>query len=144
MAEKRKYELFEHMADIGLYIYGRGLEELFANAAEALMWVLTDPSKIEAVEERRVGLSEDSTEALLLRRWMAELHYLYSVEGWLTARVEFLSLEGSSLEAVLWGERLDPVRHEVKDEVKGVTWHRLRIEPEDGEGGLRASVVLDV
>jgi SHS2 domain-containing protein len=143
MAGKPKYELFEHTADIGLYIYGRGLAELFANAAEALTWVLTDPAKIESAEERRVCLSEDSTEALL-RRWMAELHYLYSAEGWLTARVEFLSLDGNSLEAVLRGEKLDPARHEVKDEVKGVTWHRLRIEPEGGEGGLRASVVLDV
>ncbi|MBP9531816.1 MAG: archease, partial [Syntrophaceae bacterium] len=36
----KKYELFDHTADLGLEIYGRTKRELFANAALALFDVM--------------------------------------------------------------------------------------------------------
>jgi len=135
--------LFEHTADIGLYIYGRDLQELFTAAAEALMAQLTDPGRIKPVEERRVELEEESPEELL-RSWMTELLYLYTSELWLCAEAAFESLTQNSLVAVARGERADRACHEITGEVKAVTWHRLKIERLEPEGILRATVVLDV
>lgn len=139
----KKYELFEHTADIGLYIYGRDRRELFEAAAVALMAQLTAPEKVRPVSERRVELTADTPEELL-RVWMAEILYLCNAQGWLSAGVEIESLAGNSLKAVLRGETLDPRRHAIEAEIKAVTWHRLKIENLDAEGLLRATVVLDV
>ncbi|HUU27936.1 MAG TPA: archease [archaeon] len=139
----RKYSLFEHTADLGLHIYGRDIEELFAAAAEALVAQFTDPRKIKPAGERRIKL-EASTSEELLRTWMAELLYLYNAGGWLTRRVRFETLNEKSLAAVVLGETADPGRHEITREVKAVTWHRLRIEKLEPGGTLRATVILDV
>ncbi|MEA2063786.1 MAG: archease [Gemmatimonadota bacterium] len=137
----KKYELFEHTADLGLHVYGATPGKLFANAAEALMSLLTEPEKIRSVEETVISL-EAETAGELLRAWMAELLYLYNTQGILVAGVRFTSLTENRLEAVVLGERVDQSRHEITGEVKAVTWHRLGIEKH--EGNLRATLVLDV
>ncbi|MEA1997182.1 MAG: archease [Gemmatimonadota bacterium] len=142
MTEK-KYELFEHTADLGLYIYGRDMEELFDAAAEALIAQITEPGGIRPAEKRRIEVKAVSADELL-RSWMAEILYLYNAEGWLTGAVSFEHLDKSSLTGVLLGEELDPARHEVAGELKAVTWHRLKIERLEPCGLLRATVVCDV
>lgn len=141
--KSKKYELFEHTADIGLHIYGKDLQELFAAAAEALMAQLTDPGRIKPAEEREIELEEESPEELL-RSWMTELLYLYTSEGWLCATAAFKSLTQNSLAALARGEKADEARHEITGEVKAVTWHLLKIERLEPERILRATVVLDV
>ena len=138
-----KYKLFEHTADVGLHVFGVGLPELFANAALALMSLHTDPEKIRPVEEPRISLEAESSEALL-RAWMAELLYLYHAEKKLTAQVSFTVLTDNKLEATVRGETLDMSRHEIVGEVKAVTWHRLKIERTGEKGRLKATLVLDV
>ena len=140
---RKKYEIFDHTADMGLYIYGRDREELFAAAQEALMAQLTNPDGIKPVMEREIILEAESAEELL-RKWMAELLYLYQAEGWLTFGVSFSDLTDTSLKARAFGENLDKARHEQKLEIKAVTWHRLRIEKTGSGEHLRATVVLDI
>ncbi|MBN2288821.1 MAG: archease [Candidatus Glassbacteria bacterium] len=143
MGRKRlRYKIFEHTADVGLYAYGSGLEELFANAAAGLMSLVVGTSEIAAVEETPISLEAGSAEELL-RAWLAELLYFYNAEGKLFAGAEFTTLTDTRLEAVVQGETLDPARHEVACEVKAVTWHGLRVE-RGKKGRLRAALVLDV
>jgi len=141
--KSEKYELFEHTADTGLYIYGTDAQGLFGAAAEALMAQLTDPGRIEPAEERKIKLKEGSPEELL-RSWMTELLYLYTSEGWLCAEAAFESLTKKCLVAVVRGEKAEEGRHEITGEVKAVTWHRLKIERLEAEGTLKATVILDV
>jgi protein archease len=140
---RAKYKIFGHTADVGLYAYGENMRELFANAAEGLMSLLVDTKTIRPVRETSISLEAESSEALL-RGWLAELLYLYSGEKMLPAGVEFLSLGERSLEAVVRGEILDQSRHEIKTEVKAVTWHGLKIERDKKKGRLKATLVLDV
>ena len=138
-----KYKFFEHTADVGLHVFGSGLPELFANAAQALMWLHTDPKKIRPREETRISLEAETAEALL-RAWMAELLYFYHTERKLIAQVSFTTLSENKLDALVLGETLDESRHEITGEVKAVTWHRLKIESEPKKGRLKATLVLDV
>ena len=138
-----KYETFEHTADLGLYIYGRDLEDLFEAASEALIAQVTDPKGIKKLEERKIELEASSPDELL-RIWMSELLYLYHGEGWLTAGVSFEVLNEKALAALVRGEPADYERHEITGEVKAVTWHRLKVEKLEHSGLLRATVVLDV
>ena len=143
MAARPKFETFEHTADIGLYIYGRSLKELFTSGAEAILSVIAEPAQVRAQEERRVDLVAENTEALL-RAWLAELVFYLNSERWLAGRVSFTEFEETALEAVIEGEPLDVERHELGPEVKAVTWHKLKIDQPDEDGWLRATVILDV
>jgi len=137
-----KYKIFEHTADVGLYAYGSDMQELFANAAEGLMSLLTDPKKIGSEQETAISLEAESSEALL-RAWLAELLYIFNAEKKLTAGVDFTTLTDTKLECTIRGEPLDLSRHEIAGEVKAVTWHRLKIE-RGKKGRLRATLILDV
>ena len=138
-----KYKSFEHTADVGLHVYGSDMKELFANAAEGLMSLMTEPEKIRPVEETAISLQEESPEALL-RAWLAELLYLYHAEKKLAAGVSFTTLTEKKLEATVRWEPLDMSRHEITGEVKAVTWHRLKIERDKKKGRLKATLVMDV
>jgi SHS2 domain-containing protein len=140
---RKRWAVFEHTADLGLYIYGDDLEELFQAAAEALTAQFTDRKTVRPTCDRRVELSAQSGEELL-RSWMAELLYLFQAEGWLTAAVKFEKLGEKGLQALLTGEVYDEGRHELRAELKAVTWHGLRIERTGRAGRLRATVILDV
>ncbi len=128
---------------MGLNVFGSDMKELFANAAEGLMSLMTEPENIRPVEETPISLQAESSEALL-RAWLAELLYLYHAERKLVSGVSFTVLSENRLEAVVRGERLDESRHETLGEVKAVTWHRLKIERTGKGGRLKATLVLDV
>ena len=138
-----KYKSFEHTADVGLHVFGSDMKELFANAAEGLMSLMTEPQRIRPVEEISISLQAESPEALL-RAWLAELLYLYHAEKKLTAGVSFTTLTEKKLEATVRAEPLDMSRHEITGEVKAVTWHRLEIEYDKKKGRLKATLVMDV
>ncbi len=136
------YESFEHTADIGLYIYGRHMRELFETSCEALCAQLTDPARVIPARSRELEISASGWDELL-RAWLAELLYQFNGERWLPRSAQIIHLESTGLKAVVSGEPLDGARHEIMAEIKAVTWHRLGIETLDS-GLLRATVVFDV
>ena len=136
------YENFEHTADLGLYIYGHDRRELFETACRALCAQLTDPSIVKAREKREIELTAQNREELL-RSWLAELLYLLNGTGWLASEAEIVRLDDTGLRAVVSGEPLDTAQHEIRMEIKAVTWHKLEIINRK-DGSLRASVVFDV
>jgi SHS2 domain-containing protein len=75
----------------------------------------------------------------LLRDWLQAV--LVRVQaGFVPCEIGVEATE-TALSAVLRGEALDPARHRVHGELKGVTWHGLAVE--ETSGGLRARVILD-
>jgi SHS2 domain-containing protein len=135
------YELIDHTADIGLRIYGTTPKELFEHAATALFDVLTDPAHVELRETRVLRLSRDSQEELLVE-WLGSLLYLFDTQHFLCSRFAIDALTGTRLSATVAGEVFSPERHEIKTELKAVTYHNLSIVQEGGV--FKATVILDV
>ena len=135
------YRVLDHTADFMVEVTASSRKELFAEAARALMSVLTDLEAIRAAESVSVSLEADDTEQLLVT-WLTELLFLYESKRWLFCRFAFQTLTERALEATAWGEKLDPARHEIDREIKAVTYHRLKVERRDGE--WRTRVVLDL
>ncbi len=132
----------EHTGDLGLAVSGASLDRLFEAALLGLCDVIVDAGKIEPRETRTLALAADDRE-LLLVRLLAEAIYLYDASRWLPAEAAVAVGDGGRrLTAELRGEVLDPERHEVKTEVKAVTYHALRIE--ETAAGLRGQVILDL
>lgn len=133
-----RYEEIDHTADVGIRAYGSTLDELFANAAEAMFSLIVDLDTVKPIGEVEVRLSADDTATLLLR-WLSELLYLHE-----TQRLVFCSFEvkvdGTSLQGRARGEAIDKKRHELRLAIKAVTRHRLTVDVKKGI----AEVIFDI
>jgi len=137
----KKYETFDHTADLGIKVFGRTYTELFANAAHALFDLLTELAEVKEEVSFSVEVTAADREDLLVR-FLSELLYLFASKNYLAKKVAFLSLAEKSLRAETWGEIFDPARHEIKMEIKAITYHQLEIK--ENNGLLEARLVLDI
>ncbi len=135
------FRVLEHTADIGFEAFGATREEVFANAAQALMNFLEDRRAIRPVEQVSIHVEGSDSSALLVN-WLSEILYLQDTEGWLFGDFELRSLQETALDAVARGEKFDPGRHHIKLLVKAITYHQLALE-KTGQG-WRAQVYVDI
>jgi SHS2 domain-containing protein len=134
------YETFEHEADIGIRGRGATPEEAFAQAAAAMYSVMVDIARVEEKEFRGVNVAADDREQLLVE-WLNGLLAVSDIERIVFARFE-VRIEGNRLAGTAWGEPLDRPKHEPKVEVKGATYHLLRVDQEGDH--YVAQCVVDV
>ena len=79
---------------------------------------------------------------LLLVDWLNAVIYEMAVRRMLFARFE-VRIEDTALEATLWGEPVNIVRHAPACEPKGATYTALRVAQE-ADGFWSAACVVDV
>jgi SHS2 domain-containing protein len=135
------FKILDHTADIMVEVRAVALPELFADAARAMVAVLTDSSTIQGKQALMVEVEADNLEQLLVT-WLTELIFRHETELWLFSEFEIHAMTDTRLEAKVWGEKLDPKRHPIDREIKAVTYHRLSIEEEDE--GFRTKIVFDL
>jgi SHS2 domain-containing protein len=123
MAER--YELLEHTADILVRASGKTMNEAFENAAYALFDTMCDASTVEPVTVKKVELSADDPEQLLVD-WLSRLLFICDVDDMVFSEFE-VKLEGRTLKARMKGERIDPDKHHLKTDVKAITYHMLEV-----------------
>jgi protein archease len=135
------YETFEHTADLGLRIRASNLDQLFAEAAEALFSsIVEDLSAVEPKQRLDVQL-QGGDRALLFFDWLNELLFRFDTEHLLFGKFE-VKLKDDNLNGTAWGEPLDLSRHSLSHEVKAITYHGLRVEQE--ANGWLAEVIVDI
>ncbi len=136
---KKHYRYIDHTADLGIEVWARSAEDLFANIGHAIFETQI-AGDVHTDIERHITLQAGSLEDLFVD-WCRELLYNFSVEGFIPAIYD-VEIDGFSLDAHLHGERFDPQRHRVKIEIKNPTYHNLMIEGE--RNGVRAKIIFDV
>ncbi len=136
----KKFEAFEHTADVGLKIYGKDFKELFHNAANGLFSFITDLKKVKAHINREISLKEDNIDELLIS-WLNELIFQFSAHNFIPKKIKINNITSNIISAELIGEKIDLSRHKILSEIKAATYHELEIK--DTKGGLEAKVILD-
>lgn len=136
-----RFRLLEHTADMGIAAEGENLAALFQQAALGLRQIMTDTVDIEPRQEVLIELQAQDREELLVN-WLGELVFLLEDRQLLPAVFEIESATEERLRARIWGEPLDPARHELEREVKAVTYHQIRVERTPA--GWRAQVFVDL
>ncbi len=140
----KKFELIEHTADIGIEAAGRDLAELFENAAAGMFEIVADTASLTPSESIRVdAVSGAPAVDELLVSWLEELIFLGETRSILLQRAEVDRLEDGHVSGTASGEPLDNNRGAVRDGVKAVTYHQLKVE-ELPEGGWSCRVIFDV
>jgi SHS2 domain-containing protein len=135
------FRVLEHTADIGFEACGATRQELFANAARALIDLQVDLDTIRPSLEWTIK-AEGTAWPDLLVNWLSEILYLNDAEGWLFHNFRVQELGEKLIIATADGEKFDRARHRVKVLVKAVTYHQLALE--ETPQGWRAQVYVDV
>jgi len=146
---RKKYEFLEgYTADVAFIAYGDTIDEVFANAAEALTEIQTDVSKVDPAECINVTVEGYDMENLL-KRWLEELLYYRDVRGMFFSRFEVtireIEQEGEKilqLSGRICGEKFDPDKHTSKVEVKAISYHDMRVGKKDNI--FFARVLVDI
>jgi len=138
---KRRFEILDHTADIGLIVYGENLRVLFENAGEAFFHIITDLRKVRRRVEKRIDIKGESMDRLMVD-WLSELLYLHDVESLLFKGFKVDSVGEGGLKAIVKGEPFQEGVHVIKTEVKAVTYHQIEVRQENGR--WRAQVIFDL
>jgi tRNA nucleotidyltransferase (CCA-adding enzyme) len=137
----RRWEHFEHDADIGLRATASSRERLFEAMAEALTALVTDPEDVRPVEPVPVHC-EAPDDAVLLTDWLNALIYEMAARRMLFGDWQ-VSIVDHVLDAVAKGEAVDRARHKPVVEVKGATYTALSVQ-QDSAGTWHGQCIVDV
>lgn len=137
----KKYLIFDHTADLGVEVYGKTPEELFANAAFAVFDIITDISTIRIAQERAIVVEGLGWEDLLVN-YLREILYLFNGEGLLLKEYVIVKIEPCFLKAVVKGEGFNGEKHRIKTEIKAVTYHQASVT--GGSQKWTGRVIFDV
>jgi SHS2 domain-containing protein len=139
----KQHQTFDHTADIGVEASADSLAELFEALAEGVAGVTCETGGVQPRELRRVELEqpEEDLEALAVD-FLWQLLLLFEQHRFLVRSARVLHIDARRLEAELAGEPYQPQRHELRHEVKAVTWHGLLIARSDA--GWQGRGILDL
>jgi len=127
METPKKYRLTRNQSELAVRVVGDSQADLFANSATALFDVMADIEKIEIKE--RISLEVEGTDRDdLMVNWMRELLYLYQVSGYLLKEFKIQEVKDIIVKAEVCGEKIDPDRHEIKQEIGAVAFHKSRMQ----------------
>lgn len=131
---------FEHDADIGVVGRGPTKAEAFRQAALALTGVVTDPAAVKSDIAVPVACDAGGDEFLLVE-WLNAVVYEMAVRSMVFGDF-VVEIDGGSLRATAYGERVDIERHQPAVEIKGATLTELQVT--HGAEGWRVQCVVDV
>ncbi len=135
------FHILDHPADVGFEAFGATREEVFENAARALVSLRVDLDSVAAQESRNVQVQGSDWLSLLVN-WLSEILYLQDAERRLFCDFKLTGLRETELTAIAQGEQFNPSKHRLKSLVKAITYHQLAFEK---RGDLwRARVFVDV
>ncbi len=129
------FEYLDHTADVALRGIGKTVEDAFCEVARGLFALMVDLEAVVEVQSIRFSVRAGTPDLLLvewLSRLLAEKDLLGLVLSRFSVRIGRRA-GGMTLTGTGWGERLDPVRHGAKLEVKGVSYAGLRVWEQEGQ-----------
>lgn len=138
---KKKYRLIDHTADFGIHVFGKDPEDLFANAADALVDLLTDVRVVRGKNQMEITVTGSDRPDLMVN-WLREILYLWSGRELLVKSANIQEITPCKISAILSFDRYDPSRHVIKNEIKAVTYHQVQVT--GGPEGWEAWVIFDV
>lgn len=131
----------EHTADLGLEVDAPTLPLLFERAGLGVLGLMLDVAALEPREELGVALEADGP-VELLHDFLQLLIVRAQSDGVAACELTVDTVTERALRATARGEPIDPARHAVHTEIKGVTYHQLAVQRTPD--GWTARIIVDV
>lgn len=129
-----EYRFLEHPSDIAIEVKADSLERLFETAADAWKESVIESSSLESPFEFEIFLEGNTPEELLVE-FLSEINYFLYSKKLFFSRLKYLSIEENitfKAKAVIYFEDFNPSWHQLKAEIKAVTFHQMKIEKING------------
>jgi SHS2 domain-containing protein len=137
----KRYRVFDHTADLGIQVLGSTVEELFVNGADALFDLMVDLKQVRLTKDRIITAAGTDWNELWVN-YLRECLYVFNGERFVMRECVILSLDRAQVMARLRGEAFDPARHQIRQEIKAVTYHQAAVQTT--AQGWQGTVILDV
>jgi len=118
------------MTDAYIEVQGDTLEQAFEFAAKALVDTMVNVNSVAPIEEEQIVAEGHDLESLLYD-WLEAVMLKLIVDKKALSDFEvFISKHDDKyqLKATVKGEQFDVEKHQYKVEIKGVTYHMMKIE----------------
>ena len=135
------FKIADTTADTGILVWAKDLKELFEEAARGLFHLMYDPNKVEAQEEidyESEGIDPESTLISMLN----DIIFLHEAKKMVFKDIKVSYLNQQRVRFTLYGEKIDPQKHEILSEIKAATMHNIAIEKDNGV--YRCRIIFDV
>ena len=137
---KFKYLEDVAIADIAFEAYGKTLNEVFENSAYAFFDMTCNPKTIKNKIKKVIKL-KDKDEKNLLYNFLSELVFLKDSKQLIFNKVKVL-IKDNKLKAVLYGDKIDYEKQELRNDIKAITLHLFNLEKT--KDNYKATVVVDI
>jgi SHS2 domain-containing protein len=130
-------------ADVAIESRGDTLEELFTASAMATFEVMSDTSSIQPKIKKTLHLEHSEIDGLLFD-WLAEIIYLKDSEFMLFGKYDLKITKDTNyqLDAEILGEEINQSKHDLRCDVKAITFHLFEVYEKNGKWISR--FILDI
>ena len=123
---KRKFRFIEDLtSDVMFEAYGKNLEEVFENAAEAMFNIICDIKKVGQKQTVEIKTRANNPERLMIN-WLQELITAVDLKEMFFSKFKVIEIDDRHLKAKCWGEPITPAKGETV--VKAVTYYKYKFE----------------
>ena len=130
-------------ADVAIESRGDTPEELFSASARATFEVMVDTGDVQPEIKKVMHLENSEIDGLLFD-WLAEIIYLKDSEAMVFCKFEIKIMKDKDycLDAEIYGEEINQSRHELRCDVKAITFHLFEVYEKDRKWIAR--FILDI
>ena len=130
-------------ADVAIESRGDTLEELFTASAMATFEVMADTGVIQPKIKKTLHLEHSEIDGLLFD-WLAEIIYLKDSEFMLFGKYDLKITKDTNyqLDAEILGEEINQAKHDLRCDVKAITFHLFEVYEKNGKWISR--FILDI
>ncbi|MDP6923428.1 MAG: archease [Candidatus Scalindua sp.] len=130
-------------ADVAIESRGDTLEELFTASAMATFEVMADTCSIQPETKKTLQLENSEVDGLLFD-WLAEIIYLKDSESMLFGKYNLKITKDTNyqLDAEIRDEEINQSKHDLRCDVKAITFHLFEVYQKDGKWISR--FILDI
>jgi protein archease len=142
MENQKKYRITKHQSELAVKVVGASQADLFANSAYTLFDVMVaDLDKVDCKDHIPLEIEGTDRDDLMVN-WMRELFYLYQGSGYLLKDFQIREVKDTIVKAEVAGEKIDPDRHEIKQEIAAIAFHKSRMDKTGNQ--WTAQVIFEV
>jgi SHS2 domain-containing protein len=142
MENQKKYRITKHQSELAVKVVGASQADLFANSAYTLFDVMVaDLDKVDCKDHIPLQIEGTDRDDLMVN-WMRELLYLYQGSGYLLKDFQIREVKDTIVKAEVAGEKIDPDRHEIKQEIAAIAFHKSRMDKTGNQ--WTAQVIFEV
>ena len=144
-------EELPHTADVKYAIQGLNLNEAFEISGYAFSDTHVDIFLVEPIKNRDIIIESEDLFSLLFD-FITELIYLLGAKNLIFCLFKNLQIHKESeryrLTTTAWGEELNLEKHDIKTEVKAMTYHQMEIDfasgTENFDDTVEITLVFDI